>query len=62
METPTSQYLIDDAAVLNKTTRKSLNNTLTSLEVQTSFKLLPLTPHICMDPMQAHQHLWSKHH
>ena len=34
LETPTNNYLIDDAGVLNKTTRKTLNNTLTSLEVR----------------------------
>lgn len=41
METPTTQYLIDDAGVLNKTTRKSINNTLTSLEVNTTASSSP---------------------
>jgi hypothetical protein len=33
--TPTSNYVIDDAGALNKTTRKGLNEELASLEVQT---------------------------
>ena len=41
METPTTQYLIDDAGVLNKTTRKSINNTLTSLEVNATASSFP---------------------
>ncbi len=32
--TPTKSYVIDDAGVLNKTTKKGLNNDLARLEVR----------------------------
>ena len=37
--TPTKSYVIDDASVLNKTTRKSLNDTLARLELETGYRL-----------------------
>ena len=40
--TPSLNYLIDDAGVLNKTTKKSVNDRLYKLEVQASHDLLAL--------------------
>ncbi|KAK9835421.1 hypothetical protein WJX81_008529 [Elliptochloris bilobata] len=40
---PTSQYVLDDANVLNKTTKKSLNYDLAQLESQTGYRLEAVT-------------------
>ena len=38
-KTPTTNYVIDDASVLNRTTRKSLNDQLAALESASGFRL-----------------------
>ena len=38
-KTPTAAYVIDDASVLNRTTRKTLNDSLAALEKATGYRL-----------------------
>lgn len=40
---PTKQHVIDDAGVLNKTTRKGLNDDLTRLEIETGYRVEVIT-------------------
>ncbi|CAL8465281.1 g4816 [Coccomyxa elongata] len=41
--TPTKNYVIDDANVLNKTTKKSVNDELSRLETETGYRLEAVT-------------------
>ncbi|KAK9903504.1 hypothetical protein WJX75_007430 [Coccomyxa subellipsoidea] len=41
--TPTKNYVIDDAGVLNKTTKKSVNDELSRLETETGYRLEAVT-------------------
>lgn len=49
-----SSYVIDDAGVLNKTTRKSVNDDLKALEVGGRLPAAPLTrPALCAAAMAS---------
>ena len=46
--TPTRQYILDDAGVLNRTTKKSLNEDLTKLEVSSARDSMTSTGNLIM--------------
>ena len=41
--TPTSNYVIDDANVINKTTRKAVGDRLKRLEIETGYRVEAVT-------------------
>jgi hypothetical protein len=42
-EKPTTNYLIDDASVINKTTRKAVNDRLKRLDFETGYRVTAIT-------------------
>lgn len=42
-DTPTTSFLIDDAGVINKTTKKAVNDRLKRLEIESGYRIQAVT-------------------